>query len=156
MATERVYSYFGYDGEIELPEEGVADCGGVPHYFWLREGSSTPEHGIYDLAPIDVILLDKVVEAEAIWRAWDLDYHAGKVELDSHPRRPGVNLRFANLIHEISAASSRLRADAFRRGAIFRPTQAYQVHASQFQGKRWPAPGLYSATLEVSWMNAWV
>ncbi|MDM0086621.1 hypothetical protein [Variovorax sp. J2P1-31] len=153
MGTERVYSYFDYDGEVELPEEGVADCGGAPHYFWLREGSSTPRHGIYDLAPIDAILLAKVVEAEAIWHAWDLDYHAGRVELDSYPMRSGVNLHFSNLMREISAAASRLCVDTFRRGATFMPTQAYLADASQFQGKRWPAPGLHSATFEVSWLN---
>lgn len=154
MATERVYSYFDYDGEVELPEEGVADCGGTPHYFWLCEGSSTPGHGTYDLAPINAILLAKVIEAEAIWHTWDLDYHAGRVELESHPIRSGVNLQFANLIQEISAAASRLRPDAYRRAATFSPTEAYLAYASQFQGKRWPVPGLYSATLEVSWRNA--
>ncbi|MGK6310287.1 hypothetical protein [Variovorax sp. DT-64] len=120
--AERVYSYFDYDGEVELPEEGVADFGGAPHYFWLRESSSTPGRGIFDLAPIGVTLLADVVEAEAIWHAWDLDYHAGRVELDCHPMRSGVNLHFADLMRDISTAASLLREDAFRRHPAFRRT----------------------------------
>ncbi|WP_143042593.1 hypothetical protein [Variovorax sp. YR634] len=152
--AERVYSYFDYDGEIELPWEGVADFAGMPHYFWLHESSSTPRSGIFDLAPVDATLLSRVVEMEAIWHAWDLDYHAGKVALDSHPLRSGVNPQFVNLKIEISNAAYLLRDATFRRRAIFRATEAFLALASRFEGKRWPIPGFHSATLEVCWSNS--
>lgn len=151
--SEQVYSYFDYDGETELPEEGVADFRGAPHYFWLRKDLDA-RHGVFDIVPIDDALLSRVVESQSIFHAWDVDYHAGRVELETHPMRPGMNDRFVTLRREICDAASALREKAFQQNGLFSPAPSWVKHSSQFAGRRWPIPGLYSFILEVTWAAA--
>src|SRR5262245_46784233 len=106
---DRVLHYFSYDGEIDLPEEGIADVNGRPHYFWLREEGSEPRTAFFDLAPVDPDLLGWVTEVHAIWHEWDLAYHAGRVDLASHPGRAGNHPRFADLTARIEGRAIALR-----------------------------------------------
>ena len=45
LMADRIHTYFSYDGETELPEEGVADFNGQLHYFWLRQCLTEPRNG---------------------------------------------------------------------------------------------------------------
>lgn len=151
--SERVYSYFAYDGEAELPEEGVASFRDEPHYFWLREALLHPGQGLFDIAPIDAGLLSLVIEAEDMWHAWDLDYHAGRVELASHPAKAGINPRFVTLKSEISHAASVLRGSSFSTMGLFAATESFLTLAARLAGQRWPVVGMHSAELEVTWSD---
>ncbi|MGE8453169.1 MAG: hypothetical protein ACN6OP_21660, partial [Pseudomonadales bacterium] len=63
-----VLTYFVYDGEMELPEEGVAIRSGRPHYFWLRDPLPVLGTAVFDIVPIDQPFLEAVSEFETIWR----------------------------------------------------------------------------------------
>src|SRR6478736_4926602 len=106
---ERIHHYYGYDGEAELPEEGIADFNGQPHYFWLRQFIDTCI-GQFALAPADPELLAWAAEVEALWHKWDVEYHAGRVELATHPMRPGNNPRFVDLMEKIQQRAQSLSA----------------------------------------------
>lgn len=148
---DRVLTYFGYDGEIELPEEGVAVYNGEPHYFWLRTALPEPRTAIFDIAPIDQRLLDAVTEYEAIWRKWDLSYHAGEVELSTHPLLEGNNPRYAALVEQIGTRAEALRKIAHQKRGLIDVSEKHILDTQRYAGKQWPYPGMRSAELEVTW-----
>jgi hypothetical protein len=147
---ERIHHYYGYDGETELPDEGIADFNGQPHYFWLRQ-SIEPCTGLFDLAPADPELLVWAAETEAVWHHWDVEYHAGLVELDTHPMRPGNNPRFIELMEKIQNRARALSASSRKGVGVVRVSPAFLEHSRQFAGQKWPIPGMYSANLGVIW-----
>jgi hypothetical protein len=148
---ERIHIYFSFDEEILLPEKGVADFQGSPHYFWLVEGLSEPSTGVFELVPIDQEVFGLVNEVESIWHDWDAAYHAGMVGLETHPWRAGNNPRFVEMVSKIELRASALRDQAESAIGIVNASQAYLDHMRQFEGRKWPLPGAYSPVLEVTW-----
>ena len=146
-----VITYFDYDGELELPEEGVAICDGSPHYFWLREPLPEPGSAIFDIAPIAKSLLALVSEYESIWRDWDRAYHSGEVELSTHPIVEGNNPRFVELSKHISAQAAELHKMARPRPGVVELSGRFLALSREHAGKRWPIPGFTSAELEITW-----
>ncbi len=146
-----VLTYFVYDGEIELPEEGVAICNGEPHYFWLRTPLPEPGTAIFDVAPIDQRLLDAVTEYEAIWRKWNFSYHAGEVELSTHPLLEGNNPRYSALVEQIGTRAKALRKIAQQKRGLIELSEKYISDTHRYAGKKWPILGMRSAELEVTW-----
>lgn len=151
---DRIRHYFGYDGEIELPEEGIADFLGQPHYFWLVQGLMDERAGEFEIAPVGPELLDHVNEIGAIWHAWDVAYHAGTVELSSHPMQPGSNPRYVELIARVEQSALVLRQDAIPIVGAVSTSPEYLAHVQQFVGQKWPAPGTCSPVLEIEWRAA--
>ena len=152
--SERIHTYFSYDGETGLPEEGIADFGGRPHYFWLNQCTSEPHCGLFDLAPADVELFAMARELEAIWHEWDLAYHAGKKELKTHPLRSGNNPRYVELSAQVSRRAEALRSMAKVATGVISTSAEYLARMQPFAGKKWPVPGTYSLELEGTWREA--
>jgi hypothetical protein len=152
--AERIRHYFSYDGETELPEEGVADYHGRPHYFWLRESLAERRTGVFDLALIDSELLGWVDEAGAMWHEWDVAYHAGEVEVTTHPKIAGNNPRFVELAAQIEQRAQALRGNSTSVVGVIHTSPEYLELIRPFSGQRWPIPGLYSPVLEVTWREA--
>lgn len=146
-----VITYFDYDYETELPEEGVTIYDGKPHYFWLCIQLPEPRTAIFDITPIEQSLLDAVSEFEAIWRKWDFAYHAGEVELHTHPGLQGNSPRFAELKEEIASQAKALRSDAHQKCGKVELSENYVMETQQHVGKKWPVPGMRSAELVVVW-----
>jgi len=151
--AERVHTYFSYDGEAGLPEEGIVNFNGVPHYFWLNQCCPEPHFGIFELAPASPALLSLSKEHDAIWRKWDLAYHAGEVELDTHPMRAGNNPRFAQLSAQIDECAAALRTKSIRATGVVSTATDYLEKMRPFVGMKWPVPGTYSAELEITWKS---
>lgn len=149
-----VLTYFVYDGEIELPEEGVAIYNGEPHYFWLRTPLPEPRTAIFDIAPIDQCLLDTVTEYEATWRKWDFSYHAGEVELSTHPALEGNNPRYSALVEQIGTRAKALRKIAHQKRGLIEVSEKYMLDTRRYAGTKWPVPGMRSAELEVTWEDS--
>jgi hypothetical protein len=147
-----IYSYFDYDGETELPEEGLVDYQGRPHYFWVRDYLGEPATAIFDVAPADQALILAITEQEAIWRHWDAAYHAGETELETHPARPGNNPRFSELALSIQELARALRVSARPIEGVVSVTAQYQKRMQTFVGHKWPCPGMRSAELEITWL----
>lgn len=148
---DRVLTYFDFDGETELPVEGVAIHNGSPHYFWLRDPLPKPRTAIFDLAPIDQSLVQAVSELETIWRKWDFAYHSGEVALSTHPGVKGNNPRYTELQEQISAQANELHKVAYQRRGQIELSEQYLSETSQHTGKKWPVLGMRSAELEVPW-----
>jgi len=151
---DRIHTYFSYDGETGLPEEGVADFHGQPHYFWLRQSSAEPRCGLFDLAPVDLELLEWARELEAIWHEWDPAYHAGKVELATHPVRAGSNPRYAELSAQVAQRARALHSTTSPVVGLVSTSAEYLARMRPFVGQKWPVPGTYSPELEVTWRDA--
>ena len=146
-----VLTYFVYDGEMELPEEGVAIHSGRPHYFWLRDPLPVLGTAVFDIVPIDQPFLEAVSEFETIWREWDLAYHAGEVELSTHPGIQGNNLRFLELQEQIATQAEDLHSAAHQQRGLVKLSERYLAEARRHGGKKWPIPGMRSAELEIVW-----
>jgi hypothetical protein len=151
--AQRIYAYFSYDGETDLPEEGVADFRGSPHYFWLRQCSAEPKTGLFDLAPISPEILALVNERQEIWHQWDLAYHAGEVELATHPARTGNHPRYLELSEQLAQRVATLPSTATAVSGTVGTTQEYLERMRPFAGQKWPVPGTYSPELEVTWFE---
>ncbi|WP_157257175.1 hypothetical protein [Methyloversatilis discipulorum] len=151
--AERIHTYFSYDGETDLPKEGIADFQGKPHYFWLSQCSSEPRAGLYELAPIDAELLALARERESIWHEWDLAYHAGKVGLATHPIQPGNSPRYVELTAQIAQRAEVIRATTRTAIGTVSTSADYLDRMRPFVGQKWPVPGTYSPELEVEWRH---
>ncbi|MEU4712901.1 hypothetical protein AB0F73_04450 [Micromonospora purpureochromogenes] len=84
-----------YDG----PRGGLADIGGVPHYFralndYARPGDPDDEHFVW---PAGQTALAWECEQWAIFVEWNARYEAGTATPDSHPGHGGVNIRYDEL-----------------------------------------------------------
>ena len=146
-----VITYFDYDAETELPDEGVAIYNGKPHYFWLRTPLPKPRTAEFDITPIEQSLFDAVSEFEAIWRKWDFAYHGGEVELHTHPGVQGNSPRFADLKEKIASQAKALRSDAHQKCGKIELSENYVMETHQRVGKKWPVSGMRSAELAVVW-----
>jgi hypothetical protein len=95
MAFERVYTVWNYyDG----PLTGLADYGATAHYFARKFDPAMDEYtNLFSLSPISDDTLQLALEQWAIWRAWELAFHSGKVALESHPGHGGRDARYDEL-----------------------------------------------------------
>lgn len=83
-----------YDGV----RSGIADYAGQPHYFnCLFDEGAGDFSDDFELTPVEHELLTLAQEQWAIYRAWELEFHSGRVELDTHPGHRGVNTRYDEL-----------------------------------------------------------
>src|SRR5687767_11405029 len=74
---EPVHTVTGYyDG----PAEGVAECGGVPHFYCRVSEDGTDD--VFDLFPIDSESLALALEAWQIWQRFDRAYRMGAIAKD--------------------------------------------------------------------------
>jgi hypothetical protein len=149
---EPVHFYGEYDGEIELPESGVAEFKGKPHYFWLsayrHEGPRCAE---FELAPVSPEAFPLVVEQAGIWRRWELAYHGGEVPLETWPALPADRDADTRLRAFFEADHASSRKHVFRRVGTFQTSATYEEEMAGLPAKKWPVPGWYSAELQVTW-----
>lgn len=83
-----------YDGV----RSGIADYTGQPHYFnCLFDEGVNDFSDDFELTPIDRELLVLAQEQWDIYRAWELEFHSGRVDKDTHPGNRGVNGRYDEL-----------------------------------------------------------
>ena len=74
-----------YDG----PLTGIADFNGCPHFYDRIFSESLDEYSdLYRLTPITKQIMDLAKEDWAIWKRWELAFHAGKTTIASHPALP--------------------------------------------------------------------
>ena len=95
MAFERVHTIWDYyDG----PREGLADFLGQPHYYKNTWDEAADDWSpSYELVPIDEETLQLAMEQWAIWLAWNEQFHAGQVPVESHPGNGGKIARYDEL-----------------------------------------------------------
>ena len=104
-----------YDG----PRSGLAQFLGVPHYFDCELDRDAGGYtDVYQLWPIDDWLLLIATEQWELYRAWERQFHSGKVTVDTHPGHRGQNARYDELqdqidqyLQELEKPSHRVRAD---------------------------------------------
>lgn len=87
---EQVFFYDWYDG----PRTGVANYNNMPHFFESQwKDLSSQEEDIYKVSPIGEGLTELAKEAWEIWKRWDIAYHKGHVDKDTHPYLPEDKVR---------------------------------------------------------------
>lgn len=93
-----------YDG----PRSGIANYDSKPCYFncWSDPGGGYTER--FELARMPDELLKKAKEQWVIYRSWEMEYHTGKVRLETHPGNKGVNPRYDELDDLIKEGISKL------------------------------------------------
>ncbi len=82
-----------YDG----PREGIADVGGLPHYFQSHDYSHLGDADEYRVWPASEEALALEREQWAIFVSWDERRKAGAVGPDSHPDHGGIDVRYDEL-----------------------------------------------------------
>jgi len=92
---ERVYTVTDYyDG----PRKGIADYRGKPHlYECVFDESKDNYSESFLLAPLDTEAFRLAIEDWAIWQRWEIAYHAGKTDLNTHPALPHESERHKEL-----------------------------------------------------------
>jgi hypothetical protein len=74
-----------YDG----PRQGIANYLGTPHFYeCIFENAEQDYSELFRLTPIDAEIFQLAVEDWAIWRRWELAFHAGTVDAKTHPALP--------------------------------------------------------------------
>jgi hypothetical protein len=77
-----------YDG----PRKGIANYQGRPHLYECVNYSE-----LFWLAPVESETFQLAMEDWTIWQRWELAYHTGKTELDTHPALPHESARHVEL-----------------------------------------------------------
>ena len=100
--AEQVYMVWDYYDGVR---SGIADYFGKPYYFEpslnFDEDDEIPE---YALKPIDDETLAIAQEQWTIYRDWEIRFHSGKEDTDSHPARGGPETHYAKLQAKLDAA----------------------------------------------------
>ena len=88
-----------YDGA----RGGLADLGGVPHYYECRWDDATDDWSeVYLLNRIDEETFRFAMEAWAIWLRWRKAFDEGKTKQETHPALPKDRARH-NKLEEVLA-----------------------------------------------------
>ena len=83
-----------YDG----PARAFANYQGRPHlYECVFDEIKGSYSELFSLAPVDSETFRSAMEDWTIWQRWELAYHAGKTERDTHPALPHESARRAEL-----------------------------------------------------------
>jgi hypothetical protein len=103
MSTEQELVADGYERvHVELewysgPRKGVADIGGVPHYFYSWDFDERDAIDKYVVWPASPEALAMERESWVIFAKWNDLYQAGTVGTDTHPGRGGISARYDEL-----------------------------------------------------------
>jgi len=128
-----------YDG----PRTGVAEYNGHPHFYkciWDAEIGNYSDN--FELSPIGNALLQSAIAQWKIFRAWELQFHTGKVTNDTHPGHRGNNLEYDRLEDELKTGIEKLT----NLPDIFTPTFRALPKPNHL-------PKYVMADLEVSWLQ---
>ncbi len=108
-----------YDG----PRGGVADVGGLPHYFRAVHDYNRPGEpdDVYLVWPISEQALVWEREQWAIFVAWNDRYESGNANTSSHPGHGDIDARYDQL-ETLLAAHRQVPPDARRMRAQWRHT----------------------------------
>ena len=83
-----------YDG----PRKGIANYQGRPHLYECAFDENKGNYSeLFWLTPVDAENFQLAMEDWAIWQRWELAYHSGKAELDTHPALPNESGRHKEL-----------------------------------------------------------
>jgi hypothetical protein len=83
-----------YDG----PRKGIANDQGRPQFYECVFDEIKGSYSeLFSLAPVDSETFRSAMEDWTIWQRWELAYHAGKTERDTHPALPHESARRAEL-----------------------------------------------------------
>jgi hypothetical protein len=117
MPTEQVHAVWGYWDGIR---SGVADFDGKPVYFEQEWSEETDDYSAsFRLKPVSPTVLADVLEQSQIFRTWELRFHNGEVEQDTHPGLLGQSTRYAELESKLKDHLAKLDALAVRVGGKF-------------------------------------
>ncbi|MGA2218604.1 MAG: hypothetical protein ABSG51_10990 [Terracidiphilus sp.] len=83
---EKVFTVMEYyDG----PRQGIAHFNGSPYFYdCIFDEKKQDYSNQYQLTQISQEIFDLAIEDWAIWKRWDSAFHAGKVNIKSHPALP--------------------------------------------------------------------
>ena len=113
-----------YDG----PREGVADCGGRPHWFkseW-QDGADL-DVDTFLLVPFDRATFELACEQWEIWLRWEASFKQGATTHETHPCLPNERTRWSELEHALVSRIALEQSNAFRRIGEFRKGRDYEV-----------------------------
>jgi hypothetical protein len=68
----------------------------------------------FRLKPIAPAALAEVLEQSQIFRSWELSFHRGEVEQDTHPALPGQSARFAEIESKLKAYLAKVEVLSIR------------------------------------------
>ena len=92
---ERVFTVTEYyDG----PRIGIANYRGNAYFYECIFDEAKDDYSeVFQLTPLDPETLQLAMEDWEIWRRWELAYHDGKTDLDTHPALPHETNRHQEL-----------------------------------------------------------
>jgi hypothetical protein len=98
--TERVHTIHNF---YDRPRSSVANFNGEPHWFERIFSEASDDYAdTYALVPLPAEVVSADLEANAIFKAWNNEFAAGRVSQDTHPALRGRNVRFAALQKVVS------------------------------------------------------
>jgi hypothetical protein len=115
---ETVYSITEwYDGA----RGGVADFGGVPHYYENRWNDEQGDwDAIYFLQPLDAETFELAMEDWGIWLRWEQAYKEGRTPHETHPALPEDRDRHNELRRILAARLTIAPATSIKAKAEFK------------------------------------
>lgn len=126
-----------YDG----PVNGIANFQGEPHFYERMFDSASDSYSDkYRLTPIDKPIFRLAMEDWEIWRRWELAFHAGKTQMETHPALPEDTATHRELEPILSQA---LQSS---------PTAITRTGTFSASGQSESAPGIMRG-LQVRWSN---
>ena len=92
---ERVFTVTDYhDG----PRKGIANHEGEPHFYECIFAEGEDEYSeLFRLTPLGTDTFQLAMEDWAIWRRWEEVFHAGNVDISTHPALPHETARHEEL-----------------------------------------------------------
>jgi hypothetical protein len=105
-----------YDG----PRQGIANHLDTPHFYeCLFDEAKDNYSDLFLLTPITKEIFDLAMEDWAIWRRWELAFHAGTAGAETHPALPHEAERHAELKQILDKALVTNQTKAFTRRGQF-------------------------------------
>ena len=122
MTFEHVHTVWDYyDG----PRTGIADYRGTPHYYECEWDEAADEYAdTFALCQIEEDTFNLAMEQWSIWREWEIAYHCGERNPDTHPGSGGQNARYDELEELLKQHVAIARATGVRAQGTFRPMNA--------------------------------
>jgi len=128
-----------YDG----PRTGISEYKGVPHYFcclWDKQTSNYSEK--FELMEIEHLFLKAAKTNWKTFREWELKFHSGQVQHESHPGHRGNNPEYDRIEDELTEKIKQLE----KLPDLFKPN--FRPSANQIK-----APMGVMAEFEASWLK---
>ncbi|SMX26656.1 hypothetical protein TRP8649_00741 [Pelagimonas phthalicica] len=102
---------------------GIADYDGAPHFFEYKFDNDLADFSeVFELRMIDAETLQMALDQWAIYRAWEAQFHSGRVKLETHPGHGGIDQQYDQLEQALKQRISEAPVVA-QVGARFQPIE---------------------------------